>query len=610
MKLSVSFDQALSSLPSGFASAVNYVVGYFDSLFANNVTVTINVGFGEIAGQKLLKDALGESEQINVPAVSYSAVHNALMNSGAAGSSTLPATSPAAGDTLYVPPAEEKALGLISNNSSIDGYVGFDSVAGTFSYAIDTIPPATQYDFVATLEHEITEIMGRASYLDVPGQNSIMDLYRYAGPNVRQLTSNGPSYFSVDNGQTSLDNWNNFQTGDNGDLGDWAASAGNDAFDDNANPGVINTLTQTDLTLMDALGWQVATLPTFFGAGALNPVYTPSGTNLPAAIAGHFNLEIVTAASGTNYPLPSGYQGVALLNTGPAPSINLVSGSLGMVDNVGGYSILAGSGGDSIGGAHGDTITGGTGNDFIDGSAGKESIIGGSAGSETIWGAAGDTISGGGAANETIGGVAFDIITGGTGTEFINGTGGNQSITGGSTGNETVWSASTDMINGGGAANETVGGVPGNTVIGGTGTEFIDGSQGNQSISGGSAGNETIWAGAGDVINGGTGGNVTIGGVPNDTITGGSAAAEFIDGSEGNQSITGGSSGNETIWGGAGDTINGGSGGNVLIGGAPGDTLTGANGTVLLDGWEGNQIVIGGSGIETIGGGAGDTITG
>ena len=61
MQINVSFDQNQSSLPSGFVTAVNYVVSYFDTLFTNNVTLNIHVGYGEIDGQSLASNALGES---------------------------------------------------------------------------------------------------------------------------------------------------------------------------------------------------------------------------------------------------------------------------------------------------------------------------------------------------------------------------------------------------------------------------------------------------------------------------------------------------------------------------------------------------------------------
>ena|SRR5580700_7578182 len=61
MNLNVSFDQSVGSLPSGFVTAVNYVVNYFDNLFTNAVTINVAVGYGEIERQALASNALGES---------------------------------------------------------------------------------------------------------------------------------------------------------------------------------------------------------------------------------------------------------------------------------------------------------------------------------------------------------------------------------------------------------------------------------------------------------------------------------------------------------------------------------------------------------------------
>jgi hypothetical protein len=157
--------------------------------------------------------------------------------------------------------AEKKALGLTADNTSLDGYVGFNSAANTFSYAINSAPPAGQYYFVGVVEHEFTEIMGRTSYLGFSGEYSAMDLFRFAGVNARQFSTSSPSYFSIDNGVTNLNNWNNFRTGNRGDLGDWAPSAGNDALDDNTNPGVVNAFTQADITSMNVLGWTLTAAP-------------------------------------------------------------------------------------------------------------------------------------------------------------------------------------------------------------------------------------------------------------------------------------------------------------------------------------------------------------
>ena len=261
MQITVQFDQNLSNLPTGFVSAVDYVVSYYDRLFTNNVNLTISVGYGEIAGQTLQGGALGESlPALNgqagyVALESYASVRNALLAQNAPGANTLPSGVPAnAPSELVVTQAEAKALGLIANSGGIDGYVGFDAAPGIFDYST-TSTSANQYDFVAAVEHEFSEIMGRISGLDTASSYTPMDLYRYAAANARQFTTGAASYFSIDNGASDLDNWNNFQTGNSGDLGDWAPSAGNDAYDDVENQGAFDTLSPADVTLMNALGW-------------------------------------------------------------------------------------------------------------------------------------------------------------------------------------------------------------------------------------------------------------------------------------------------------------------------------------------------------------------
>jgi hypothetical protein len=255
VQITAQFDENPASLPSGFVAAGDYVVSYFDSLFTNNVDLTIAVGYGEIDGQRLASNALGESLAY-VAAEPYASVRNALLAQNAPGANTLPVSAPAnAPANLLTTQAEAKALGLVANNGGVDGYVGFDAAPNIFSYSTTAAPPSSEYDFVAAAEHEFSEVMGRISGLDEAAVLTPMDLYRYSAPNTRQFTTGAASYFSIDSGATNLDNWNNFQTGNTGDLGDWAPSAGNDAFDDVENPGVFDTFTAIDLTLMNALGW-------------------------------------------------------------------------------------------------------------------------------------------------------------------------------------------------------------------------------------------------------------------------------------------------------------------------------------------------------------------
>src|SRR6476620_3172535 len=161
MQINVNFDQPTSTLPIGFVTAVNWAVDYLDSLFTNPVTVTINVGYGEVAGGSL-GGALGGSVGI-ANTVSYSSVQSALLAQNALGVSTLPSSSPFSG-SLYMPQAEAKALGL-AGGTTLDGYVGFSNSV-SWSFTPNVTPPPGAYDFIGVFEHEITEVMGRVSLVD------------------------------------------------------------------------------------------------------------------------------------------------------------------------------------------------------------------------------------------------------------------------------------------------------------------------------------------------------------------------------------------------------------------------------------------------------------
>ena len=267
MNLNVSFDQAVSTLAPSLVAAVDYVVNYFDALFTNNVTVNIHLGYGEIEGSPLSAGALGES-QTNFASVSYQQAIGTLESTGQLGSATLPGSF--AAGTLWLTTAQERALGLLpANSAEIDGWVGVSNTT-PFSYAANATPAPGEYYFIGVLEHEFTEVMGRVSFIGahLGGTQSygIMDLYRFSAPGAHQTGAGTPAYFSIDNGITNLDNWN---TKVGGDLGDWAVSAGADAFLAFSSSGHVENVSASDLTLMNAIGWNTSNL-------------TVSNTTIPA----------------------------------------------------------------------------------------------------------------------------------------------------------------------------------------------------------------------------------------------------------------------------------------------------------------------------------------
>ena len=262
--INYTFDADPATYPSAFVTAVANAVSWFESFFSNPVTLNITIGYGTINGAALGVGALGESEGTSYVGPTYSSVVSALTAQSAPGASTLPGTSPLAGQ-VYVPGAQARALGLATaRDSSLDGYTGFSNSV-TWDYTQGETPPGGSYDFFDVFRHEITEVMGRTSLINyAPSFYSVMDLYRYTASGVRCTASGGSgstAYFSIDNGVTDLGTWNN--NASNGDLGDWygspyPSSGAHDAFNDFDSAGVVNAFSTTDITLLQAIGWTLA----------------------------------------------------------------------------------------------------------------------------------------------------------------------------------------------------------------------------------------------------------------------------------------------------------------------------------------------------------------
>jgi VCBS repeat-containing protein len=256
--INVTYDQSLSSLPSGFVAAINYVVSYYESIFTSPITVNIDVGYGEIDGQALSSGALGESEAY-LSSYNYSTIKSALATVDPGAANSLPSSAP--GNAMWIGTAEAKALGLPLQQPStdIDGYAGFSSVY-PFTYNPNDRAVSGEYDFIGVVEHEFTEVMGRIDLFgqtigDTQNSYSLLDMFHYTAPSTHTYTGLTTNYFSADGGVTNLDNFN---TNPNGDLGDWAASAGDDAYLAFSPTDEADTVSQSDIAEMNALGYGVS----------------------------------------------------------------------------------------------------------------------------------------------------------------------------------------------------------------------------------------------------------------------------------------------------------------------------------------------------------------
>src|SRR5204863_2476988 len=157
MQINISEDASVRFAPSSFSTLLNQAAQFLDQTFANQITITIEVGWGEVGGTPLPRGVIGEGGPLGGSAYSYSQVVSTLqrnINSAADGIAvaSLPAADPTGGGRFYIGGAEAKALGLPANDGGgFDGDVGFQGQIG-----------------VSTIIHELTHAMGRVSYLGSP----------------------------------------------------------------------------------------------------------------------------------------------------------------------------------------------------------------------------------------------------------------------------------------------------------------------------------------------------------------------------------------------------------------------------------------------------------
>jgi hypothetical protein len=259
------FDATITSDPNAAAieNTINTAIANIQSVFSDPITVTIKF--------QAMTSGLGQSSTF-VYGYSYSSYlaslkADAKTSADATAVALLPNASPnpVNGNSLiYVKPANLRAVGIAQNPPSGQ----FDGVIGLNTSITKPGSPGTsgQYSLLATVEHEINEVLGLGSALpNVYQQTGTIcpeDLFRYSGAHTRSFTTTDSrtsgmfAFFSID-ASASLAQFDN--QNDGGDFGDWQSNplpAGvtpkvQDAF---ATPGANPTET-VELTALDVIGY-------------------------------------------------------------------------------------------------------------------------------------------------------------------------------------------------------------------------------------------------------------------------------------------------------------------------------------------------------------------
>jgi hypothetical protein len=150
-QINVSWDPSVSIAPAGFQDAVNNAVSQLESLFTNNVTININVGWGEYGqqepwgspnGNPIASGAIAQNRGTYYPGpYTYDQIRTALLgiqNPSAtqqAAYATLPASDPFNGNPFTLTYANALALGLpVSPTTNIADDVGFAATGTTWYF--------------------------------------------------------------------------------------------------------------------------------------------------------------------------------------------------------------------------------------------------------------------------------------------------------------------------------------------------------------------------------------------------------------------------------------------------------------------------------------------
>ena len=237
LTIHATFDSSIIGNPNAAAieAMINRAIAIYESLFNDPITIEILYRYSTTApdGSPLGQGTLSRSDY-TVYMVSWGTFIDVLRADATTGNDNLAnASLPANPLSTNITPgsANGRALGLntppamfadgtVGDGGPYDGIVTINS-ASAFQF---TRPISSDsYDAQRATEHEIDEVIGFGSRL---GTNSNdlrpQDLFSWSSAGVRNITSSGTRYFSINGGVTNIVNFN--QDSD-GDFGDWLSAA-------------------------------------------------------------------------------------------------------------------------------------------------------------------------------------------------------------------------------------------------------------------------------------------------------------------------------------------------------------------------------------------------
>lgn len=258
------FDSTITSDPNAVTieNTINAAIQFYEARFSDPITVTILF-------QEINTSGFYGTSQWWYYGIPYSQYRSALQQDATTSYDTvalahLPTgtANPVTGNSsVRVKTANLRAIGIFGDNSGLAN--GVDGIIGLHTSELNLSRPDTdpnKGDLLATVEHEMDEVLGLSSSLDQGAGTPLPeDLFRYSAEGSRSFTTSGDdAYFSID-GTTLLARCNQV-SGE--DYGDWWSSGPRtpqvqDAFASNGampNPKV-------ELIALDVIGYNLLPAP-------------------------------------------------------------------------------------------------------------------------------------------------------------------------------------------------------------------------------------------------------------------------------------------------------------------------------------------------------------
>jgi VCBS repeat protein len=284
LNINPTFDSSITGNPNAAAieAMINRAISFHELLFNDPITIQIRFRYSATGpdGTPLPAGAIAQSLfviyqipwSIYIDALRADArtSNDNLANASLPGTALSPNIKPRSAGGRAVglnTPTAMFANGTVGQGGPYDGIVTLKS---SVPYQFTRPTSAGNLDAQRSTEHEVDEVIALGSRLGHNGNDlDPQDLFSWSSPGVRNITSSGTRYFSINGGVTNIVNFNQ---NPNGDFGDWLSEAC-----PQAHPYVQNAFactgqssdiaaTSPEGTNLDVVGYDLVNAPV--GAGA------------------------------------------------------------------------------------------------------------------------------------------------------------------------------------------------------------------------------------------------------------------------------------------------------------------------------------------------------